>query len=165
VDVVKLVPMTEEHADAVLRIYQSGMDGGEATFETRAPGWPEFDAARRPDHRFVALDADGQVIGWVAVSSVSARAVYSGVVEHSVYVDPDASGRGVGRALLRALIASTEAAGIWTIQSAVFPSNAASLGLHQTEGFRQVGIRERIARHHGVWRDVVLIERRSRVVG
>jgi L-amino acid N-acyltransferase YncA len=162
---VQLVPMTEEHADAVLRIYQSGMDGGEATFETRAPGWPEFDAARRPDHRFVALDADGQVIGWVAVSSVSARAVYSGVVEHSVYVDPDASGRGVGRALLRALIASTEAAGIWTIQSAVFPSNAASLGLHQTEGFRQVGIRERIARHHGVWRDVVLIERRSRVVG
>ena len=162
---VQLVPMTEEHADAVLRIYQSGIDGGEATFETRAPGWAEFDAARRPDHRFVALGQDGRVLGWVAVSSVSARAVYSGVVEHSVYVDPDAGGRGVGRALLRALVASTEAAGIWTIQSAVFPSNAASLALHRSEGFRDVGVRERIARHHGVWRDVVLIERRSRVVG
>lgn len=157
--------MSEEHADAVLRIYQAGIDGGEATFETQAPTWPDFDAAHREDHRYVALDDSGQVVGWVAVSSVSRRAVYSGVVEHSVYVDPAASGRGLGRALLRRVIESTETAGIWTIQAAVFPTNLASLALHRSEGFREVGVRERIAKHRGAWRDVVLIERRSSVVG
>lgn len=156
--------MTEAHAEAVLRIYQLGIDTGEATFETLAPSWEEFDAGRLGDHRFVALGGQGQVLGWVAVSRVSRRPVYAGVVEHSVYVDPAASGRGVGRLLLGALIASTEAAGIWTIQSAVFPSNEASLALHARAGFRQVGYRERIARHHGVWRDVILLERRSPVV-
>lgn len=161
---VELAPMTKEHAEAVLRIYRLGIEGGEATFETRPPTWEAFDAARRPEHRLVALDDSRSVVGWVAVSSVSSRPVYAGVVEHSVYVDPAASGRGVGRALLRALIASTEAAGIWTIQSAVFPSNVASLALHASEGFRVVGTRERIARQDGVWRDVVLIERRSPVV-
>ena len=155
--------MTEEHAAAVLRIYQLGIDTGEATFETRAPDWAGFDSSRRPEHRLVALDA-GAVLGWVAVSSVSSRSAYAGVVEHSIYVDPAASGRGVGRALLRTLVASTEAGGVWTIQSAVFPTNVASLVLHRSEGFREVGIRERIARHRGVWRDVVLIERRSPVV-
>lgn len=156
--------MTAEHANEVLRIYQLGIDGGEATFETQAPDWDGFDAARRPEHRYVALESEA-VLGWVAVSSVSSRAVYAGVVEHSVYVDPAAQGKGVGRALLRELIRSTEEAGIWTIQSAVFPTNATSLALHRSEGFRVVGTRERIARHHGVWRDVVLIERRSPVVG
>lgn len=156
--------MTEAHAEAVLRIYQLGIDTGEATFETLAPSWAEFDAGRLREHRFVALGAQGEVLGWVAVSPVSKRPVYAGVVEHSVYVDPAASGRGVGRVLLDALIASTEAAGIWTIQSAVFPSNAASLALHARAGFRQVGYRERIARHHGIWRDVILLERRSPVV-
>ncbi len=155
--------MTERHAEAVLRIYQLGIDGGEATFETQAPDWAGFDASRRPEHRYVASDL-GTVLGWVAVSSVSSRAVYRGVVEHSVYVDPAAQGRGVGRALLRHLIRSTEAGGIWTIQAAVFPSNTPSIALHQSEGFRIVGTRERIARHHGEWRDVVLIERRSQVV-
>lgn len=156
--------MTEEHADAVLRIYQLGIDGGEATFETTAPNWAGFDSSRRPEHRYVATE-DDTVLGWVAVSSVSSRAVYRGVVEHSVYVDAAAQGRGVGRALLRHLIQSTESAGIWTIQAAVFPTNTASIALHQSEGFRIVGTRERIARHHGEWRDVVLIERRSPVVG
>jgi L-amino acid N-acyltransferase YncA len=160
---VDVIPLTADHADAVLRIYQLGIDGGEATFETQAPTWAEFDASRRPEHRFVAVD-DGAVLGWVAVSSVSSREVYAGVVEHSVYVDPAAQGRGVGRALLRELVRSTEAAGIWTIQSAVFPTNLPSLALHRSEGFRDVGVRERIAKHHGVWRDVVLIERRSPVV-
>ncbi len=102
------------------------------------------------------------MLGWAAVSAVSARPAYAGVVEHSVYVHPDARGRGVARALLQALVASTEAAGIWTIQSGVFPENTASLALHAKAGFRVIGTRERIARHHGVWRDVVLIERRSR---
>ena len=108
--------------------------------------------------------AAGQVAGWVAASAVSGRCVYAGVVDHSVYVHPGFRGRGTGRRLLDALIASTEAAGIWTIQSGIFPENTASLALHRAAGFRVVGIRERIGEHHGRWRDVVLIERRSPVV-
>ena len=156
-------PMQPADAAAVLEIYQSGLDAGQASFETTAPGWATFDAGRLPAHRHVALVGD-RVVGWVAVSAVSAREVYAGVVEHSVYVDPNARGRGVGRLLLDTLIASTEAAGIWTIQSGVFPENEASLALHRAAGFRTVGIRERIGRHHGVWRDVVLLERRSPTV-
>jgi len=159
---VRVEPMTGAHAAAVLAIYQAGIDEGNATFETRAPAWPAFTAARLPGHRFVAAAA-GQVAGWVAASAVSGRCVYAGVVEHSVYVHPGARGQGTGRLLLGALIASTEAAGIWTIQSGIFPENTASLALHRAAGFRVVGIRERIGRHHGRWRDVVLIERRSPV--
>ena len=165
-DGVRVEPMTAADADRVLAIYQAGLDTGEASFETTAPDWAAFDAARLPGHRHVARDAGtGQVLGWVAVSAVSSRRVYAGVVEHSVYVHPAARGRGVGRALLRALIDSTEAAGIWTIESAIFPENTASLRLHRGEGFRVVGTRERIGRHHGRWRDVVLVERRSLVAG
>ncbi|MFD5556600.1 GNAT family N-acetyltransferase [Streptomyces sp. NPDC127068] len=156
--------MGPEHAAQVLAIYRAGIEEGNATFETAAPGWDAFDAARLPDHRGVALDPRGSVLGWAAVSAVSARPAYAGVVEHSVYVRPDARGRGVAGSLLRALIASTEAAGIWTVQSGVFPENTASLALHARAGFRVIGVRERVARHHGVWRDVVLIERRSPVV-
>jgi phosphinothricin acetyltransferase len=156
-------PMDINDAAAVLRIYQAGLDAGDASFETTAPDWAAFDRGRRPDHRFVAVDGDA-VLGWVAVTPVSARPVYAGVVEHSVYVDPDVQGRGVGAALLEALIASTEAAGVWTIQSGVFPENRPSLRLHERFGFRVVGTRERIGRHHGRWRDVVLLERRSRHV-
>lgn len=157
----ELTPMRAGHAPQVLAVYQLGIDEGNATFETTAPNWTEFDAAKLPEHRHVALDADGQLLGWAAASAVSGRCVYAGVVEHSVYVHPEARGRGVGRALLRALIDSTEDAGVWTIQSGIFPENAASLALHRAAGFRVVGTRERIGRHHGVWRDVVLIERRS----
>jgi phosphinothricin acetyltransferase len=162
--------MTSADAPAVLRIYQAGLDTGQASFETAAPDWSAFDAARLPEHRFVAVappaDAVGQgeVLGWVAVSAVSSRCVYAGVVEHSVYVDPAARGQGVGRLLLEALIASTEAEGIWTIQSGVFPENAASLALHRSVGFREIGVRQRIGKHHGAWRDVVLLERRSPIV-
>ncbi|HEU5418821.1 MAG TPA: GNAT family N-acetyltransferase [Streptosporangiaceae bacterium] len=155
--------MTDEHAAAVLAIYQAGIDTGNATFETRVPTWAEFCAARLPEHRLVAVSA-GTVTGWAAVSATSSRCVYAGVVEHSVYVHPDARGRGVGRALLGALIASTEAAGIWTIQSGIFPENTASLALHEAAGFRVVGVQERVGQHHGRWRDVVLVERRSPVV-
>jgi L-amino acid N-acyltransferase YncA len=155
--------MTEAHAAAVLAIYQAGIEEGNATFETGAPDWRDFSAARLPGHRFVAT-AGGQVAGWVAVSAVSGRRVYTGVVEHSVYVHPAARGQGIGRALLDELIASTEAAGIWTIESRIFPENAASLALHQAAGFRVVGVRERLGQHHGRWRDVILIERRSQVV-
>ncbi|PWR09029.1 N-acetyltransferase [Micromonospora acroterricola] len=157
-------PLRNDDAERVLTIYQAGLDAGNASFETTAPTWPVFVAARLPAHRFVAVDADDTVLGWIAVAPTSARAVYAGVVEHSVYVDPAAQGRGVARLLLDTLIASTEAAGIWTIQSGVFPDNAASLTLHQRAGFRVIGVRERVARHHGRWRDVVLLERRSPVV-
>ncbi|MFF9981833.1 GNAT family N-acetyltransferase [Streptomyces erythrochromogenes] len=158
---VRIEALLPEHAEQVLGIYQAGIDEGNATFEERAPDWAAFDKAKLPGHRFVALDPDGRVSGWVAASAVSDRCAYAGVVEHSVYVHPDARGRGVARALLDALTASTEAAGIWTIQSGIFPENTASLALHQRAGFRVIGTRERIGRLHGVWRDVVLLERRS----
>jgi phosphinothricin acetyltransferase len=165
-DSVVIRAMAAGDADQVLAIYQAGLDGGQASFESRAPGWAAFDAGRLPGHRHVAADAaSGQVLGWVAVSPTSSRRVYAGVVEHSVYVDPACQGRGVGSVLLAALIASTEAAGIWTIQSGVFPENVASLRLHERAGFRVVGTRERVGRHHGRWRDTVLIERRSTVAG
>lgn len=160
-------PMGGGDAEAVLRIYQLGLDTGHASFETQAPTWAAFDAAKLADHRLVAVDDDGAVRGWTAVSGVSGRCVYAGVVEHSVYVDPAVRGRGIGAALLAALIGSTEAAGIWTIQSGVFPENSASLALHERAGFRVVGVRERLGRHDaqgGRWRDVVLLERRSPVV-
>ncbi len=157
---VQIRPMTARHAPAVLTIYQAGIDEGNATFETRAPAWDQFSASRLAGHRYVAVSQD-EVVGWIAASAVSDRCVYAGVVEHSVYVHPGARGQGAGRRLLDALIASTEAAGIWTIQSGIFPENAASAALHQAAGFRVVGIRERLGLHHGRWRDVVLIERRS----
>ncbi|WP_436319754.1 N-acetyltransferase family protein [Streptomyces syringium] len=157
-----ITPLTPAHAEEVLAIYQAGIDEGNATFETAAPTWESFDAAKLAEHRFAALaPATGRVLGWVAVSRVSDRCAYAGVVEHSVYVHPDARGRGVARLLLEALIASTEAAGIWTIQSGIFPENTASLAVHRKAGFRVIGTRERIGCHHGVWRDVLLIERRS----
>jgi L-amino acid N-acyltransferase YncA len=157
-------PMTPADANPVLRIYQAGLDTGNASFETTAPTWPAFDAARLAEHRHVATDGNGTVLGWIAVSPTSARPVYAGVVEHSVYIDPAARGRGVARRLLDALIGSTEKAGIWTVQSSVFPENVTSLALHHKVGFRVVGTRERVGRHHGTWRDVVLIERRSTLI-
>ncbi|WP_406263738.1 GNAT family N-acetyltransferase [Streptomyces sp. NBC_00191] len=158
---VVIVPLTADHADQVLAIYQAGIDEGNATFETTAPSWEEFDGAKLPRHRFAALGNDGMVLGWVAATAVSDRCAYAGVVEHSVYVHADTRGRGVASTLLKAFIASTEAAGIWTIQSGIFPENTASLALHARAGFRIIGTRERVGRHHGVWRDVVLLERRS----
>jgi L-amino acid N-acyltransferase YncA len=159
---VTIRPMAPADGDRVLAIYQAGLDSGDASFETTAPDWASFDAGKLPEHRFVAVD-DG-VVGWVAVSRLSTRAVYAGVVEHSIYIDPAARGRGIATALMRALIASTEQAGIWTIQAGIFPENTASLALHQRLGFRTIGIRERPGRRHGRWRDVVLMERRSPVV-
>lgn len=163
---VLIRPMDERDAGQVLAIYQAGLDGGQASFETRVPRWEEFGASKLPGHRHVAADAaTSQVLGWVAASPTSSRRVYAGVIEHSVYVHPAHQGRRVGSALLTALISSTEAAGIWTIQSSVFPENTASLRLHERAGFRVVGTRERVGRHHGRWRDTVLIERRSKVAG
>jgi phosphinothricin acetyltransferase len=145
---------------AVERIYAEGIATGDATFETEPPTWEEFDRGRLPEHRLVAVD-DGEVVGWAAVSPTSSRACYSGVVEHSVYVAERARGRGIGKALLQALVVSTDAAGIWTIQTSIFPENEVSLALHASAGFRVVGRRKRIARLDGVWRDTILLERRS----
>ncbi|MDQ0405172.1 N-acetyltransferase family protein [Streptomyces sp. NPDC000349] len=160
----RITAMAADHAHQVLEIYRLGTDEGNATFETTAPSWEEFNATKLPEHRYVALDATGRALGWVAAVPVSDRCAYVGVVEHSVYVHPEARGRGIGAALLRELIRSAETAGIWTIRSGIFPENTASLALHHKTGFRIVGTRERIGRHRGVRRDVVLIERRSPAV-
>jgi phosphinothricin acetyltransferase len=141
-------------------IWREGIDTGEATFETEPPAWAEFDRTRLPEPRLVAA-ADGEVAGWAALARVSSRPCYSGVVEDSVYVAAGARGAGVGSTLLRRLVAEADAAGIWTIQTSVFPENAASVALHERAGFRVVGRRERIARLSGVWRDTLLLERRS----
>ena len=162
---VTIRPMREADAGRVLAVYQAGIDGGQASFETEAPTWEEFDQAKLPLHRHVAEADTGDLLGWVAAIPTSSRCVYAGVVEHSIYVDPAAHGQGIGGALLHALIGSTESAGIWTVQSGVFPENTASLRLHERAGFRVVGTRERVGRHHGRWRDVVLIERRSTIAG
>jgi L-amino acid N-acyltransferase YncA len=146
---------------AVEEIYAQGIATGLATFETTTPTWEAFTASRLPAHRLVA-DVDGEVLGWAAVSAVSARPAYAGVVEHSIYLHHAARGQGLGKTLLTALIASTEAAGIWTIQSSIFPQNQASLRLHENTGFHLVGRRERIARRaDGQWQDTFLVERRS----
>lgn len=160
----RIMAMTSEHAGQVLAMYQAGIDEGDATFQTTVPTWEEFEGAKLPEHRFVAVHVDGAVLGWVAATRVSTRPVYAGVVEHSVYVHRAARRCGVASALLQALIDSTEAAGVWTIQSGIFPENTASLALHQKAGFRVIGTRERIGQHHGRWRDVILIERRSPVI-
>ena len=164
---VLIRPMRSADAAQVLAIYQAGLDTGQASFETAAPGWEAFDAGKLRLHRYVAVEASdpARVLGWVAVSAVSGRCVYAGVVEHSVYVDPAHHGRGIGSGLLAALTGSTEADGIWTIQSGVFAENTASVRLHERAGFRVVGTRERLGRHHGQWRDVVQVERRSSVTG
>lgn len=162
---VSIRPMADPDAAAVLAIYQAGIDTGNATFATTAGDWESFGADKLADHRLVAEDAaGGGVIGWAALSPVSDRCAYAGVAESTVYVHPRASGRGVGRALLWALITRSERAGIWTLQAGVFPENTASLALHARVGFRVVGRRHCIGRHHGRWRDVLLLERRSPVV-
>lgn len=164
-----IVPMRADHYPEVARILAAGIAGGNATFETEPPTWERFDARRLPDHRWVAVTGT-DVLGWTAVTPVSDRCVYAGVVEHAVYVDPAAQGHGVGRLLLEALVSSTEAAGIWTIQSGIFPENTASLALHRAAGFRIVGTRERLGQmthgpFAGQWRDVLMLERRSKVAG
>lgn len=159
---LEIRPMREADAAQVLSIYQAGLDTGQASFETVAPSWEGFTEGRLPHLRYVAADTEtGEVVGWIAASPVSSRPVYAGVIEHSVYVHPGCQAHGIGRALLTAFIAACEDTGVWTIQSGIFPENTASLSLHQALGFRMVGTRERIGRHHGTWRDVILVERRS----
>jgi L-amino acid N-acyltransferase YncA len=157
--VVKVRPLRPDDYPAVARIFAEGIATGDATFETAVPEWEAWDAAHLPEHRLVA-ELDGDVVGWTAVVPYSRRAVYRGVGEESVYVAERARGLGVGRALLEALLASARAGGLWTLQAAVFPENEASLALHRSLGFREVGVRERLGQLDGAWRDVVLLELR-----
>lgn len=153
---------------AVKRAYAEGIATSQATFETAPPeDYETWSAGRLPTCRLVAHPPDdwADVLGWAALSPISSRPVYRGVAEVGIYVAERARGRGVGRALMGALIAASEAAGIWTLQSSVFPENRATRRLHEEFGFREVGYRERIGLHHGVWRDTLLLERRSRVAG
>ena len=161
--------MTAAHWSQVRTIYEQGIATGNATFTTAAPSWEEWDRSHLSHSRLVAVDAGSgpseQVLGWAALSPVSSRCVYGGVAEVSVYVAGEARGRGLGRQLLAALVAESEAHGIWTLQAGIFPENTSSASIHVGEGFREVGRRERIGQLHGVWRDTLLLERRSAVVG
>jgi phosphinothricin acetyltransferase len=163
-ELITIQPLTASHWPAAARIYEAGIATGNATFQTEAPAWEVWDNAHRKDCRLVAV-SEGKVAGWVALSSVSSRPVYAGVAEVSIYVDPAFCGQSVGDSLMDALIKESEARGVWTLQSGVFPENAASMRLHQKHGFRTVGIKERIGKMHSVWRDVAMLERRSLVAG
>jgi L-amino acid N-acyltransferase YncA len=157
---VELRPLQPDDWPAVADIYWEGMRSGLATFETEVPSWETWDATHLRGHRLVA-DLLGEVVGWAALAPASSRPCYRGVAENSVYVARQARRLGIGRKLLEALIAGAERAGIWTIQTAIFPENRASLVLHERCGFRVVGTRERIGKRDGVWRDTIFLERRS----
>jgi phosphinothricin acetyltransferase len=158
-------PMRPRDWDAVRSIFEEGIATGQATFETRAPAWEDWDRDHLRAPRLVARDG-GAVVGWAALTPVSGRCVYAGVAEVSLYVAARARGRGIGRLLLEGLVEASEEAGYWTLQAGIFPDNAASLVVHRRCGFREVGRRERLGRMaRGQWRDVVLLERRSRRVG
>jgi phosphinothricin acetyltransferase len=159
-------PMTREDWPAVRAIYEAGIATGHATFEVAAPSWEEWNRTHSERLRLVARAIPGgAAIGWAAITPVSDRCVYAGVGESSVYIAPEARGRGVGRALMTALLAASESAGLWTVQTGIFPENTASLSLHRAVGFRDVGVRRKIGRMNGRWRDVVFLERRSPTVG
>lgn len=162
---IRIRELVGEDWPDVRRIYEEGIASGHATFETGSPEWEDWNASRLVECR-LAAEEDGVVIGFAALSPVSSRPVYRGVAEVMVYVAADARGRGVGTDLLRALVEASEVAGIWTLSAGIFPENEASIKAHQRVGFRRVGLRERIGRFHdGRWRDYVLLERRSDVVG
>lgn len=156
--------MKTDDWDQVKSIYKKGIATGNATFQQNAPSWIEWDKSHLSSSRFVAR-SNNQVLGWAALSAVSSRCVYAGVAEVSVYVDPDHQGKGLGSSLMMNLIETSEQIGIWTLQAGIFPENQSSIALHKKCGFREVGKREKIGEMNGVWRDVVLLERRSNVVG
>ena len=158
-DDVDVRPLADGDWNAVRRIYAEGIGARDATFETEVPDAATLDAGWLPQHRWVA-EVDGQVAGWAAAKPVSARPVYAGVAETSIYVGEGFRGRGVGKALIHRQVTAADDGGLWTLQTSIFPENRASLNLHHSAGFRTLAVRERIGRHHGVWRDTVLLERR-----
>lgn len=158
--------MAREDWESVRSIYLEGLATGDATFETEAPSWEKWDESHLNVPALVAVSpSDGVVVGWAALTPISSRAVYGGVAEVSVYVSNKSRGNGIGKALLKQLIAQSEQKGLWTLQASVFPENIASLALHKICGFREVGIRQRIGKLPGTWRDTVLLERRSETIG
>jgi L-amino acid N-acyltransferase YncA len=156
--------MTADDWPAVRAIYEAGIATGNATFETAAPAWSAWDAAHLASCRLVA-DVNGEIAGWAALTKVSGRCVYAGVAEVSVYVASSMRGRGIGRQLLSDLVSESERNGLWTLQAGILAENDASIAIHQRAGFRIVGRREKLGQLNGVWRDVILLERRSTVVG
>ena len=166
---IKICPMRPSDADAVMAIYEEGIATGHATFEEQPPTWEAWDASHMDAARLVAVDGR-DVVGWGALSPVSSRCIYTGVAEVSIYVAGRARGRAIGARLMADLIAASEAAGVWTLQAGIFPENVASIELHERAGFRVIGTRERVGRMGygpcaGVWRDVIMLERRSERVG
>ncbi len=161
---VSITAMVTADWPAVRRIYVDGISTGNATFETEPPDWDTWDRNHHRECRLVAHVAN-DLVAWAAVSPVSARACYAGVAEHSIYVAPSHQGLGIGKRLLAALVEESEATGIWTLQSSIFPENRASIAIHLACGFRVLGRRQQVAMLNGVWRDTVMVERRSRVVG
>ncbi|PVY41360.1 GNAT family N-acetyltransferase [Pontibacter virosus] len=157
---IQLVPMQPEHAHEVLRIYGEGLKTGYSTFNTEVPTWEEWDRNHLPHTRIVAIEKD-EVLGWVALLPVSSRACYRGVAEFSIYIATRHRGRGIADQLMQAMIVESEANGIWTLQSSTFSENSTSLRMQERHGFRQIGYRDRIAQLHGVWRNTILLERRS----
>lgn len=155
--------MTAGHWESVKAIYELGIATGIATFETKAPTWETWDKSHLSFGRFVAINGE-KLLGWVALSSVSDRCVYGGVAEVSIYIHPDEKGKGVGQQLLATTIAESEVNGIWTLNAAMFPENIASQKLHAKMGFRAIGYREKIGKQKGVWKDNILMERRSKIV-
>jgi len=163
VDQITVDSMAVADWPAVAEIYREELETGEASFETEVPAYDGWDRAHLETPRLVARLGDA-IVGWAALSPVSDRCVYGGVAEDSVYVATHAARRGIGRRLLTELVTRAETHGIWTIQAGLFPENHASLALHEACGFRVVGRRERLGKHHGVWRDVLLVERRSEAI-
>jgi L-amino acid N-acyltransferase YncA len=158
---VAITPMRPDDWQAVRQIYRQGIGTGDATFDTEPPSWEEWDAGHLPECRLVARDAEGEVLAWAALSPVQRKSAYRGVAEASLYVRDDARHTGIGRRLSKAMIEASEAAGIWTVELWIFPENEASIALCESLGFRVVGVRERIGKRDGRWRDVVVMERRS----
>lgn len=157
--------MQDSDWPSVQQIYAEGLETRNATFETAVPTWETWTAGKRPDCRLVAKSSNGEILGWAALSPTSKRAVYAGVAEVSVYVGENGRGQGVGKALLQRLVHDSEAADVWTLYASIFPENEASVYIHEQCGFRLIGRRERIAQLDGIWRDTVIFERRSQVVG
>jgi L-amino acid N-acyltransferase YncA len=160
---MQILPLLSEHWPSVKAIYEQGIATGHATFQTSAPEWAEWDGAHLKHSRLVALE-NGQVIGWAALTPVSGRCVYAGVAEISVYIAPEHRGKKIGETLLEALVAESEKNGLWTLQAGIFPENIPSLKIHEKTGFRLIGFREKIGQMKGIWRDTVLLERRSKTV-
>lgn len=160
-----ILPLLAVHYPVIQEIYEQGIATGNATFETKAPRWEDWDKAHLVKARLVATNEAGQVVGWAALTPVSGRCVYAGVAEVSVYVHREARGSGIGKKLLEALIRESEKENIWTLQAGIFPENTTSLKIHEQCGFRKVGYRERIGKMNNIWRDTVLLERRSPTVG